>query len=149
MTHLPTFTFNELSNFSHVFVIDRFNRILYMLKWLLSTLLLLLSLLSLFEMLLELLSLSGILLLLAKLRELRNRIFLHYSCVVIVLFNAVLCRSAFSTVSFGKLVFRLSVFFVLNKIFWIKDIINPYNCLLKNANFSIKIKQWINNIIYH
>ena len=23
------------------------------------------------------------------------------------------------------------------------------NCLLKNANFSIKNKQWVNNIIYH
>ena len=34
----------------------------------------------------------------------------HNSCVVIVLFNTALCRSAFSTVSFSKLVFRLSVF---------------------------------------
>ena len=34
----------------------------------------------------------------------------HNSCVVIVLFNTALCRSAFSTVSFRKLVFRLSVF---------------------------------------
>ena len=33
----------------------------------------------------------------------------HYSCVVIVLFNTALCRSAFSSVSFRKLVFRLSV----------------------------------------
>ena len=33
----------------------------------------------------------------------------HYSCVVIVLFNTALCRSVFSTVSFGKLLFRLSV----------------------------------------
>ena len=29
----------------------------------------------------------------------------QYSCVVIVLFNTALCRSAFSTVSFRKLVF--------------------------------------------
>ena len=35
--------------------------------------------------------------------------FKHYSCVVIVLFNTSLCRSAFSTVSFRKLVFRFSV----------------------------------------
>ena len=49
--------------------------------------------------------------------------FMHYPCVVIVLFNTDLCRSAFSTISFGKLVFRLSfVFFILNKIFWIQDI---------------------------
>ena len=33
----------------------------------------------------------------------------HYSCVVIVLLNTVLCRSAFSTVSFRKVVCRLSV----------------------------------------
>ena len=35
--------------------------------------------------------------------------FTHYSCVVIILFNTALCRSAFSTVSFTKLVFRLPV----------------------------------------
>ena len=43
-----------------------------------------------------------------------------YCCVVIVLFNTALCMSAFSIVSFGKLVFRLSVlsaFFLLNQIF--------------------------------
>ena len=34
--------------------------------------------------------------------------FTHFSCVVIVLFDMALCRSAFSTVSFRKLVFRLS-----------------------------------------
>ena len=48
--------------------------------------------------------------------------FAHYSCVVIILLNAGLCRSAFSTISFGRLVFRLSVltmFFVLNLMFWI------------------------------
>ena len=33
----------------------------------------------------------------------------QYSCVAIVLFNTALCRSAFSTVSFRKLVFRLAV----------------------------------------
>ena len=36
--------------------------------------------------------------------------FTHYSFVVIVFFNTALCRSAFSTVSFRKLVFCLSVF---------------------------------------
>ena len=35
--------------------------------------------------------------------------FRRYSYVVTILFNTGLCRSAFSTVSFGKLVFRLSV----------------------------------------
>ena len=35
--------------------------------------------------------------------------FTHYSFVVIVLFNTVLCRCTYSTVSFRKLVFRLSV----------------------------------------
>ena len=34
--------------------------------------------------------------------------FTHYSCVVIVLFNTALCRSAFSPVSFRKLVFPVS-----------------------------------------
>ena len=28
--------------------------------------------------------------------------------------------------------------FVIVKIWWFKDIINPYNCLLKNGNFSVK-----------
>ena len=37
--------------------------------------------------------------------------FMHYSCVVIVLFKAVLYRSAFSTISLRKLVF---CFFVLS-----------------------------------
>ena len=35
--------------------------------------------------------------------------FTHYSWVVIILFNKDLCRSVFSTISFRKLVFRLSV----------------------------------------
>ena len=42
--------------------------------------------------------------------------FIHYSCVVMVVFNTALCSSAFSTVSSGKLAFRLSVlsvFFIL------------------------------------
>ena len=48
--------------------------------------------------------------------------FAHYSCWVIILFNTGLCRSTSSTISFGKLVFRVSVlsmFFVLNQMFWI------------------------------
>ena len=47
--------------------------------------------------------------------------FTHYSCLVIILFNTGLCKSVFSTISIGKLVFRLSVlstvFFVLNQMF--------------------------------
>ena len=38
--------------------------------------------------------------------------FTLYSCVVTVLFNTNLCRSAFSTVFFGKLDFRLCPFCV-------------------------------------
>ena len=36
----------------------------------------------------------------------------HYSCVVLILFNTGLCWSAFSRISFRKLVFRFSVFSV-------------------------------------
>ena len=44
------------------------------------------------------------------LKELQNRILrIILLCVVIVLLNTVLCRSAFCTVSFTKLVFRLPV----------------------------------------
>ena len=46
--------------------------------------------------------------------------FKRCSCIVIVFFNTTLCRPAFSTVSFGKLIFRrsvLSAFFVFNQIF--------------------------------
>ena len=46
--------------------------------------------------------------------------FTHYSYVVIIMFNTGLCSSAFSTISSGKIVFRLSmlsVFFVLNQMF--------------------------------
>ena len=39
--------------------------------------------------------------------------FAHYSYVVIILLNTGLCRSAFSTISFVKLVFRLSMLFVI------------------------------------
>ena len=37
----------------------------------------------------------------------------HYSCVVIILFNTGLCKSLFSTYSFGRLVFCLSALFVI------------------------------------
>ena len=46
--------------------------------------------------------------------------FTHYSCVIIVLFNAGLCRFVLSTNSSEKLGFRLSVFFVSNQIFRFK-----------------------------
>ena len=39
--------------------------------------------------------------------------FTHQSCVVIILFNKGLCKSVFSTYSFGRLVFCLYAFFVI------------------------------------
>ena len=51
--------------------------------------------------------------------------------MVIILFSTALCRSAFSTVSFEKLVFRLSllsVFFVLNQMFRIKTLKYVLSC---------------------
>ena len=46
--------------------------------------------------------------------------FTHYLCAVIILLNTVLDRSAFSTYSFEKLVFRLSVIsvFSAHSLFW-------------------------------
>ena len=40
--------------------------------------------------------------------------FTHYSCVVIILFNTGLLKSAFSSDSFGKLVFSLFALFVFS-----------------------------------
>ena len=51
--------------------------------------------------------------------------FAHYFFVVIILFTTDLWWSSFSTISFGKLVFCLSVFsaiFVLNQMLWIKTL---------------------------
>ena len=42
--------------------------------------------------------------------------FTHYSHVVIILFKTGLCWSAFSTISFGKLAFHLSVFLVESNV---------------------------------
>ena len=42
--------------------------------------------------------------------------FTHYSCVVIILFNTGLYKSAFSTDSLGKLVVCISAFFALCRI---------------------------------
>ena len=47
--------------------------------------------------------------LITTLKELQKLYFMHYFCVVIVLFNTASCRSAFSLVSFRKLVFRFAV----------------------------------------
>ena len=47
--------------------------------------------------------------------------FTHYSCVVIILFNTGLYKSAFSISSFGKLVFCLSAPFVLCLIWYNLD----------------------------
>ena len=49
--------------------------------------------------------------------------FTHCFFAFVISFNSCLCRSAFPSISFGKLVFRLSVlsvFLVLNQMFWIK-----------------------------
>ena len=43
---------------------------------------------------------------------------MDYSCVVIILFNMSLYKSAFSTYSFGKLVFQHSVFSALPALFF-------------------------------
>ena len=40
--------------------------------------------------------------------------FMHYSCVVIILFSTGLCKSAFSTYSFGKTRFSLFCFLVFH-----------------------------------
>ena len=42
--------------------------------------------------------------------------FTHYSCVVIILFNTGSYKSAFSTISFGKLVFCFSALSALCRI---------------------------------
>ena len=63
--------------------------------------------------------------------------FTHYSCVVIILFNTGLCRSAFSTISFRKLVVYLSVlpvFFALSQMFWTK--------ILKYVLSWFKMSNW-------
>ena len=64
--------------------------------------------------------------------------FTHYSCVIIILFNTGLCRSAFPTIFFRKLVFPvsvLSVFFVFES-----DVPNQGNkiCLIMLRNFVMK-----------
>ena len=68
--------------------------------------------------------------------------FMHYSCVVIVFFNTTLCRSAFSTDSFRKLVFRLSVL-SLNQVIKI--------CVIMLCNFILALYEnslFINNKLF-
>ena len=62
--------------------------------------------------------------------------FMHYSCVVIILLNTGLWRSAFSIIYFGKLVFCLSV---VSAVFWFES--NVLNqdiriCVLMLCNFA-------------
>ena len=57
--------------------------------------------------------------------------FTHYSCVVIILFNTTLCRYAFSTDSFTRLVFRLPVL-CLNQDIKICFVLT----LCKNSSFT-------------
>ena len=57
--------------------------------------------------------------------------FTHYSCVFIILFNTDLCRIAFSTISFGKLVFRLFelwIFNFFNQMLWTKVLKYMLSC---------------------
>ena len=62
--------------------------------------------------------------------------FTHHYCVVIVLFNTALCRSAFSTVSLRKIIFRLSVF-ALNQ-----DIEGTLSCLRQFLHLKDLWKWW-------
>ena len=48
----------------------------------------------------------------ANIKRATKLYFMHYSCVVIILFNMDLFKSAFSTYSFKNLAFRLPVFFI-------------------------------------
>ena len=61
--------------------------------------------------------------------------FTHYSCVVIVFFNTALCRSAYSTISLRKLVFRLSVLSLNQDI-------NMCVIMLCNFDGTRKIAPW-------
>ena len=61
--------------------------------------------------------------------------FTLYSCVVIVLFNTALCRSAFSTVSFRKL-----VFFVFQCFLWMKTLKYASSCyVILICNFVLTL----------
>ena len=67
--------------------------------------------------------------------------------MVIVLFNTVLCRSVFSTVSFGKLVFRLCAFcvscfesHVLNQD--IKICVTEHDSVILDQVYSILIHEY-------
>ena len=70
--------------------------------------------------------------------------FTHYSCVVIVFFNTDLCRSAFSTVSFRKLVFLCFL--------WIKTLKYASSCyviLIYNFVLTLyKNSPFINNKLF-
>ena len=72
--------------------------------------------------------------------------FTHYSCVVIVFFNTALHGSAFSTVSFRKLIFRLFV------LFWIKTLKYASSCnVILICNFVLTLYKnslFINNKLF-
>ena len=72
--------------------------------------------------------------LVALFKETTKSYFTHYSCVVIILFNTGLCRSTFSTISFGKLFFHLSV---LASIFFKSNALNQdiKMCVIMLCNF--------------
>ena len=80
--------------------------------------------------------------------------FSHHSCVVIVLFNTDLCRSAFSTISFGKLFFSFCVFCAfcfesnaLNQCIKICVIMGPCNEILL-CNFVMQFFSHFTKTIY-
>ena len=63
--------------------------------------------------------------------------FMHYPYVVIILFNTDFCRSAFLTISFGKLIFHLSVlsvFFCFESNVLKQDI---KACVIMLCNFAM------------
>ena len=67
-------------------------------------------------------------------------VFTHYSCVSLF-FNKGLCGSAFFTISFGRLVFHLSVlsmFFVLSQDLFIKILLYKKHALREILRFSEK-----------
>ena len=74
--------------------------------------------------------------------------FTHYSCVVIVLLNTTLCRSAFSTDSFRKLVFRLSVLSLNQDKYASSRYLILLSFYIKNSPF-INNKQFIKVLQYY
>ena len=72
--------------------------------------------------------------------------FLQYSCVAIVLFNKGLCKSAFSTVSFRKLVFlSFCAFFML----WIKTLKYASSCYVILICYVFLFSPYIKKLTFY